>query len=250
MLIGDFELNDYRDHRVTTILFIIFTVFGVIIMLNVLIAVVSDSYERSTLISTNLFGRARLTFLVHTIALEEFLRPDGGSPLGLKGFLGIASRVLRWCVLLALVGVGVFADVFLVGQAVSATVNSNGSGVLVAILLIVMSFILTAALWVILGFVLSGVDRSRPVIRLLLSPVISRIDGVMRFCINRILNTVFGDFLCEEQDEDEWQGRLGYIEKVVERTVSDAKDELNRAIRTAEANLKTYETSLAAQTHP
>jgi hypothetical protein len=35
---GDFEFNDYRDSPTVIILWALFTVFGVIIMLNVLIA--------------------------------------------------------------------------------------------------------------------------------------------------------------------------------------------------------------------
>jgi hypothetical protein len=43
VLLGDFELASYQQSPATTWLFFLFTVFGIIILLNVLIAVVSGS---------------------------------------------------------------------------------------------------------------------------------------------------------------------------------------------------------------
>lgn len=59
MLLGDFELKDLKDTTGITTLFVIFTSVGVVILLNVLIAVVSDSYEKATISSAKLFVRAR-----------------------------------------------------------------------------------------------------------------------------------------------------------------------------------------------
>ena len=43
---GDLELDNYRITPLITSLWVLFTFFGVIILLNVLIAIVTDSYER------------------------------------------------------------------------------------------------------------------------------------------------------------------------------------------------------------
>eukprot|EP00522_Entomoneis_paludosa_P007344 CAMPEP_0172456474 /NCGR_PEP_ID=MMETSP1065-20121228/15836_1 /TAXON_ID=265537 /ORGANISM="Amphiprora paludosa, Strain CCMP125" /LENGTH=103 /DNA_ID=CAMNT_0013209513 /DNA_START=1 /DNA_END=309 /DNA_ORIENTATION=- len=59
MLLGDFELDDITETTGTTLLFVMFTILGVVILLNVLIAVISDSYEKATMSGSLLFGRAR-----------------------------------------------------------------------------------------------------------------------------------------------------------------------------------------------
>ena len=46
IIAGDIELNSYRVTPLITFLWVLFTLFGVIILLNVLIAIVTDSYER------------------------------------------------------------------------------------------------------------------------------------------------------------------------------------------------------------
>jgi Ion transport protein len=57
LLLGNFELDDYKDTKGMTAIFIVFTLIGVIILLNVLIAIISDSYEKAKIRSLLLFGR-------------------------------------------------------------------------------------------------------------------------------------------------------------------------------------------------
>jgi len=78
ILLGDVELDLYRDTAGLTILFVIVTLIGLIILLNVLIAVVSDSYERAQIGSARLFGRARVLFVAQNQALE--VRINAGLP--------------------------------------------------------------------------------------------------------------------------------------------------------------------------
>jgi Ion transport protein len=105
MLIGDYELSDLRDTPGITILFVIFTVIGVVILLNVLIAVVSDSYEKATISSSLLFGGGRVIFVAQNEALESLLKPDM-TPLpyssSIKNFCTALWRLLRWFILLAI----------------------------------------------------------------------------------------------------------------------------------------------------
>ena len=89
LLLGDFELSDYKNTDGLTSLFVIFTLIGVVILLNVLIAVISDSYERAKIESVNLFGRARVLFVAQNDAVESFLRP--GSDVMAGKSLGVLS---------------------------------------------------------------------------------------------------------------------------------------------------------------
>jgi len=59
LMLGDFE-RDWFDQPLTLVMFFVYTFLANIMMLNVLIAVVSDSYECAIIKSKLLFRRARL----------------------------------------------------------------------------------------------------------------------------------------------------------------------------------------------
>ena len=132
-LLGDFELDDVTETIGSSILFIIFTIFGIIILLNVLIAIISDSYEKSIMSSNILFGKARVMFVAQNDALEAFLRkPDRtnhGSSLhtnnnrSSQGESEISTiktlkRIGRWTLLSIILGTTVFTQIFLIDAAV------------------------------------------------------------------------------------------------------------------------------------
>jgi Ion transport protein len=114
MLIGDYELSDMRDAPAITILFVIFTVIGVVILLNVLIAVVSDSYEKATISSSLLFGSGRVIFVAQNEALESMLKPDT-TPLPhssrLKNVCTALYRLFCWIALLAILATAIDCEV-------------------------------------------------------------------------------------------------------------------------------------------
>ena len=76
----------------------------VVILLNVLIAVIADSYEKATVSSAMLFGRARVTFVAQNEALEAFLQPGVNPMQALRGimaprtFLSRLFTLFRWFV--------------------------------------------------------------------------------------------------------------------------------------------------------
>jgi hypothetical protein len=117
LLLGDFDLDDYRESTGLTFLFVVFTLLGVVILLNVLIAVIADSYEKATISSLLLFGRARVGFVAQNQALESFLRPgidrvDDARTLNRSGRLRMTSgQVGRWLVLMSLIVTAMDAQV-------------------------------------------------------------------------------------------------------------------------------------------
>jgi hypothetical protein len=251
LLLGDFEVNDYRGDKSTTVVFLVFTMFGVIILLNVLIAVVSDSYEKSTVSAKALFGKARIGFLAEHFALEQFLQPGSnpwvginqeGSALDPRRCASIAGRTLRWVVLLGLLVTGLFAEVFLVGQAVT-TVFQGRTNILLAIMLGCMAFVLTIALWTVFGYLFSSVFAGLNC----KLPILHSIDRVVRRSVDFLRNAVFGEFsIADSNDEnDEWTGRLDYLEKAMTRIVTESEQNLTMRIQTAENSLKEYEKKLA-----
>lgn len=57
VLVGDVNLEDFAYSSGIEFLFVLFTFFGIIVLLNILIAVVSDSYKKSVMNARYLFGR-------------------------------------------------------------------------------------------------------------------------------------------------------------------------------------------------
>lgn len=102
-------------------------------LLNVLIAVIADSYEKATVSSAMLFGRARVTFVAQNEALEAFLKP-GVNPLKVFGGITTSRTVLsrvftlfRWFILLAIIATACDTAVFLVFLSID-TLKAEGAG--------------------------------------------------------------------------------------------------------------------------
>jgi hypothetical protein len=82
ILLGDFGL--FEREQFTSILSVFLAVFYtflvVLVLLNVLIAVASDSYEKCLLKSENLFGRARVMMIAELVCFQNLLlrkQPQG-----------------------------------------------------------------------------------------------------------------------------------------------------------------------------
>lgn len=93
VLLGDFGLfdreEDFFNERFALVVFVIFTFLIAIVLLNVLIAIISDSYEKCLLRSRHLFGRARVLQLAEIIAIQ-YLFKDANSDV--KGPSALESR--------------------------------------------------------------------------------------------------------------------------------------------------------------
>ena len=74
LMLGDFDSLSLRKHPSITLLFIFYT-FGVtVVLLNILIALVSDSYATSTTTSKTMLGKARILFVSELSSLHQFFR--------------------------------------------------------------------------------------------------------------------------------------------------------------------------------
>jgi len=75
VVIGDVSLDDFQQTTFMKSLFFFFTFFGIIVLLNILIAIVNDSYSRAIMRSNGLFGKARMELVVRQLAREYFTVP-------------------------------------------------------------------------------------------------------------------------------------------------------------------------------
>jgi len=254
MVISDFDVNDYKDTLGMTILFVIVTLLGVIIMLNVLIAVISDSYEKAKIESAVLFGGARITFVAQNQALESFLRP-GTNPINeLKVIkspgtaLMVFGRILRWFVLISLLVTAMYAEVYLVSRAVTGF-RTRQLPLLTMVIVVILVLILTAALWVLFFFTLSGLVQS--VLPKKMNDSVSALDRCTDKFVKSVASRLFGlvevtrskATFDEETGEagEEWTGRLTYMEKSFERAVSKATDDLKTEMFSLERRIYAHD---------
>jgi hypothetical protein len=78
--------EELLQERFALILFFVFSFIMAIVMLNILIAVISDSYEKTMVKSRKLFGRARLHQLAEILALQDLFRVRGDNKISNRFF--------------------------------------------------------------------------------------------------------------------------------------------------------------------
>ncbi|CAB9510775.1 Potassium ion channel Yvc1 [Seminavis robusta] len=229
VLLGDFELDDYTQTREISIIFFTFTILGSIILLNVLIAVISDSYANSKESSLLLFGRARVGFVAQQIALESFLRP-GNNPLKIlqtkvKGVpvLGNAqvlitwkwtSMIIRWLVVFSLLGSALTADIFLLNE-----MSRQFGNPLFFFLYLFFALVLLIAIWVVGLFVFG--DFLKWIFCGIFRPCMSVADHWARLFTYLVTVNVFGlSAAASSRDE----ALLGKAEKEAAGDKDDGED--------------------------
>lgn len=227
---------------------------GVIVLLNILIAVVSDSYEKATVSANSLFGKARVGFLAEHIALEHFLQPGSNPLAGITqtsvdphGCFVLSSRIVRYVVLMGILVAAILAEVFLVEQTVAA-IGGGKASIFVAIVTTTMCVLLTNALWVVVSYLFKSFTAGRQFNVPVISSVFGAIDKVMNGIIDGLRRLTFGgNESIGDDDNDEWTGRMDYLESFMATTVAAAEQNIKVRIQAAEDAIKEHEDRLAAR---
>lgn len=104
--LGDLDSESLQKHPLITMIFVLYT-FGVtIVLLNILIAIVSDSYQNSYVSSKMMLGKARIIFVSEISSLKSYhgMWMKGGASDGLLSrrninyFFGVISMLQVWMV--------------------------------------------------------------------------------------------------------------------------------------------------------
>ena len=149
------------------------------------------------------------------------------------------GKVVRWLVLVSLIVTTMFAFVYLVDRA---TVSIQvGMPIFRLVLLFVFLIILTPALWVLL-LATGGVIR-----RYLPSRIrgcIGAVDNFTDYFVRKVASYLLGledtivDYSYEDEvQEDEWHGRMNYIEKNFERIVEQETEDLKSEMQELPARI-------------
>jgi hypothetical protein len=97
LLVGDTSMENFDANGTTLTLFVLVTFLGIIVLLNMLIALVSESYGESLKRSRSLFGRTRIALVAKSILVEEVLTTKT------RGCWGRVFKITTWLLLLPVI---------------------------------------------------------------------------------------------------------------------------------------------------
>lgn len=92
MLVGDVALEYFTSSDAMVAVFAFFSFFSIIILLNVLIAIIIDSFEGSKRRSREIFYRARIEYAAHLVARKQFLKPKERSDFHVATYVPQKAR--------------------------------------------------------------------------------------------------------------------------------------------------------------
>ena len=91
----EFDRKEYTT-VFSVLLIVLYSFMVVLVLLNVLIAVASDSYEKCLVSGQNLFGRARVQFAAELVSFQNLLRRNSTAPGVYKGWGSRSSAIAGW----------------------------------------------------------------------------------------------------------------------------------------------------------
>jgi hypothetical protein len=244
VFVSFFPQHTYQEHPAFQTLWFLFTVIGFIVLLNVLIAVVSDSYEKSRILSTRLYGRARVDFAVSHLALEEALSVTSNR---FEGFGGHIFHIFSLSLLISLLLTAIFTLTYLcrlvMGDVLVFSLGSRIVGVVCAILLIIALCIFLQQM---LGENFGNTIGTLPII----APVWKLFSACCRGIVKFVAETVLGVNLMSNMTGDHSKdvmrdGKVLFLVKSLKSAVESSERNITSAVKAVEKHLKYHESRLA-----
>jgi len=226
----DEDIIDAIDGKViANLVFYAFTFIMAIIMLNVLIAVISDSYEKSLVKSTQLFGRARVDLLAEILALEDLFRVNKGNTWH--------NKWLDWAPIQWTKGGVAFFSITTVVYVLWAIIDVifafriKGNDINVTTISIVVYVANLVVFFVFLYLLARAAQKSNNSTEK--NSFIKFVYTAIQWLMHRLLGKS-NDIL---HDRDEWSGRLIFIKKEITgatKSLSQSIQEVRQGIRNEE----------------
>lgn len=245
ILLGEFDLDRF-DSPFTSTLFLIFTFAVVVIVLNFLIAIVGDSYDKSmTKIETH-FGRARLMFMVELSAFQTIAKvPFRVKKQNYRRFL-LAGNWKGCFIYLILSGCLVGGFLWLI---VNKDLLTNSSPTVVLMISSALALMIAAPfIW-----------KSGVISFLVHSPLLNPLRKTIGRCLIYFFRLVLGKSILSERTQKEkkdWGGRMKHIvtaidEKIREsesmtlNTIAENDEHQNKMIEKIEVRMEYLEEDVA-----
>lgn len=249
ILLGDYGQFDREDFHTpfSVFLIVLFSFMVVIVLLNVLIAIVSDSYEKCLIRSQFLFGRARVMILAELISFQNLLRKDNnqikcedsdrntfrklwmrqrsrGWSKGSLIFFGLSLVTLLIWFIGEMVG-------FAAGEDYGTIAFSLGSILVnVGVLVIMMTF-LSQGTSGMTGASSDNDSSGRS------SCTSCWYRNSIQKCMVRLLGTSEGSSFDQDQDSCAWRGRAVYIQREMTRITTESKTQIKAETKALEGQI-------------
>mmetsp|Transcript_13166 Transcript_13166/g.15480 ORF Transcript_13166/g.15480 Transcript_13166/m.15480 type:complete len:420 (+) Transcript_13166:150-1409(+) len=222
ILLGNFDLGEFKTD-LSMSLFIFFTVVVVIVLLNVLIAIISDSYDRCAHNSKALFGRSRILLVAEIVSFQGlFMNSNEDSACcGVKnlGLIRCKRQGFTFICLAALVvAVWIFGEIYLYQHEYGNYRNLLMGSISIIVNVAILAIVLIAL--------------SRPYINKSRIDFWDRIQAPIQNITLHLLGTT-EDLATQELEVDEWGGRLTFLQKEISRTATK-NSELTRVLMETE----------------
>mmetsp|Transcript_32301 Transcript_32301/g.74416 ORF Transcript_32301/g.74416 Transcript_32301/m.74416 type:complete len:288 (+) Transcript_32301:106-969(+) len=191
-------------------LFFLFTFFTIIILLNVLIAIVGNSYEKSLVHSELLFGRARLESVAELMALEQFLKPLPS--VIAPNFKGVNHSIFQ--IISVFLGALITGLLFYCGYTM---VTFSQGPFEIVILSLVFSLLLGQ-----LTSILIATREENSVIGKCFQNVF--FVQWMNRAVQLIMWKLLGTSTLSQSPRDEWHGKVRHIEKQTRKIIAEFEE--------------------------
>jgi len=212
ILLGDFGLFEREDfdNRVSLSLFIFFSMVVVILLMNVLIAIISDSYEKCMVKSKGLFGRTRVLLVAEIISFQGlFANVEEGDTGGLAKKIGwkrTRGGFTFICLATVVVLIWIVAETILYrsGEGDYGTFHLSLISIFINVtVLFILLIVLCKRHW----------DKNQKQVELY-----APIQNIML----RLLGTSGDPRIHGSEEVDEWEGRVVFLQKEILRASAKA----------------------------
>ena len=208
VLLGELDdelIGGIEDKLFALVLFFAFSFIMAIVMLNILIAVISDSYEKTMVKSRKLFGRARVHQLAEILALQDLFRVREDNKL--------SNKFVDWTSFQWTKGGFAFFIITTCVYVLWAVVDlSSAKGPPYMLYISISVFLLSLILFIIFLFLLASAAQSNGsgCMFRLGNCFVTVIHGKIQWLMVRLLGKSDDALL-----NDQWAGRLMYIKKEI-----------------------------------
>ena len=242
ILLGDWGLFDRDEFNsaFSVTLFVLFSFMVVVILLNVLIAIVSDSYEKCLLRSKNLFGRARVMLLAELVSFQNLLYASDKkqeSNLTVCGYNCHVSKgsFIFFCLSGFVICIWVVFEYsfYKSGELYGDLKFSIGSIFVNVFILTILSLILKNT-----GEI--GTSRKKKDDNDRFNWDLMNINSMWRLMMLRFLGTNHSESPMQDSGSssfDDWRGRVYYIRGEMEKVSRDASERTRLDMQTLESKI-------------
>jgi hypothetical protein len=241
---GNFERKQFVT-AFSVFLVVIYSFLVTVVLLNVLIAVASDSYEKCLLRSQHLFGRARVMLIAELVAFQNLLqRSDCRAPRMKSGLYSRWKSSGRWIqhwsrasVLFFSLSVTVIGA-WTVAELVGYSRGEQDANILFSLASVFVNVFLFAIIIAFLAAASAESDaKERPA---------SRGGPVLRV-MRRLLGVSKRPGSRHDDNKGEWNGRVDYLECQMRQIADEQMALMNRQAKILESLVSQTEMRLKAE---